>query len=58
MNRRLEMSEDSEADLLQIWFFIAQDTPGAADKFVAKVRERVQLSGFDLIRAQRRIRTD
>lgn len=32
-------TERAEEDLIEIWLFIAQDKPGAADKLVDKIEE-------------------
>src|SRR5215469_15611314 len=35
MKNSFWVSEQAAADMDEIWFYIAQDNPGAADKFVA-----------------------
>lgn len=36
---RVRLSEEAETDLIEIWAYIAQDSPDAADQFVDRVYE-------------------
>ena len=38
----LEISREAEIDLLDIWLFIAEVQPINADRFLEKLREKVQ----------------
>lgn len=40
---RVQRSDLAEADLIEIWFFIAKDSPDAADRFLDLLAEKCQL---------------
>jgi toxin ParE1/3/4 len=40
---RVRRSDLAEADLIEIWHFIAKDSPGAADRFLDLLEEKCQL---------------
>ena len=46
----LIISPEAEADLLEIWFYIAQDSPVNADRFLDKLEEKaIKLCEFSEI---------
>jgi toxin ParE1/3/4 len=39
----LVLSEQAEADLVDIWVYIAEDSPSMADAFIARIQEKCLL---------------
>jgi toxin ParE1/3/4 len=51
---RLLKRPEAESDLDEIWWYIAQDSPNNADRFLDRIQERcLALSGFPQMGANR-----
>lgn len=42
MSARLKLSGPARADLLEIWLYIAEDNPGAADRLLERIHRRCE----------------
>jgi toxin ParE1/3/4 len=45
MKKRLVLSESAQNDLVEIWCYIAEQSPPAADTYVDRLRERIEVLG-------------
>lgn len=55
MSHRLILADQAQEDLVDIWLYIASDSPQATDHFIALLHENVRLSAIRQRLAGRRM---